>query len=187
MKSLLAAVSLLAVVGMANASTMQMSLVERGSDVTFSFDGTIDSTGFLSSGRASTGNLFFSNAATAGIGSTAGSFERFDIAVSGPAFGTGSTTSILGFSSGDSFLVDGQTDSIVLTDGYVSGSQLSGGAILAGTSLGDLGAEVGTYQFSFGNNMATLSVSVAPIPLPAGALLLLGALGGLTLLRRRRN
>ncbi|PWJ22095.1 VPLPA-CTERM sorting domain-containing protein [Jannaschia seohaensis] len=187
MRSLLAAAALFALSGAANATTMEMSLVEDGANVTFSFAGTIDTTDFLASGRASAGNEFFANPSAADIGSTAGPFERFNIAIFGPAFGTGGTTSILGVGFGDSFLIDGSNDSIVLTESYVSGASLSGGALLTGQSLASLGASEGEYVYTFGNNTATLNVSIALVPLPAGAVLLMGALGGLTLLRRRKG
>ncbi len=97
---------------------------------------------------------------------------------------------------------------VLVSDDYVSGSPLSGTVTWADTTIADLGLTPGDYLitltglveengpsvFSASNeepagNTFTVRVGAAPevIPLPAAGLLLIGGLGALAMVRRRRK
>ena len=105
---------------------------------------------------------------------------------SGPAsFGLGGDTySTSG--SGDHLGIDGVAGYLSVPAGYVSGTQLSTTSIFANTTLSALGADPGTYTYTWGSgdHVDSLTINVAPEP-STWALLGLGAgLLGLTLRRR---
>lgn len=76
---------------------------------------------------------------------------------------------------------------VYIDSNYVSGSFFSGMMDWAGESLASLGLVAGTYEavrFANGETV-TLNIAPTPVPLPAGLPLMGLALGSLMLLRRR--
>jgi hypothetical protein len=91
--------------------------------------------------------------------------------------------------SGDLFGIAGNGDfsQLVVPAGYVSGSPLSGSAEWTSASFSSLALTPGSYVYTWGDGVTedSLTVNIGAIPEPSGALL--GCLGVLALLRRKRS
>lgn len=173
------------------AGTINAFLFEDGKDVKLTFSGSVDLSGLIFRpvvGIGQFGNVNPDGSTFAVIGSN---FNTISMSVVSPSdFGMGTVTSAtsvtgdtFGFGSG------GRGPFVYINDAYVNNADLSGMAVFENTDIASLGADVGTFTWTFGGsvtNTAVLNVSsVAAVPLPAGGLLLVTALGGLALKRRK--
>lgn len=90
--------------------------------------------------------------------------------------------------SGDTFWFNHDSETIGLATTYVSGSAISSTARFSSGSLATLGPDLGSYVWTLGNGETiTLNVGISPVPLPAGGLLLAGALAALGLRKTRKS
>jgi hypothetical protein len=164
-----------------------------GGDVIASYSGTldlsnydftggfgIDRTGVLIGGSGGTENLFRGNVATDDTYYGAGDFAFVDSGLTANLEGTFSgTEQAFGFDASltsDTFLF--------VEEGYLSGSQIDGEALFAGTSVaGIFGTDTfNTVVFDDGVNVVTFTT----VPEPSTALFLCSS-GALACLRRRRR
>lgn len=179
------------------AGAIDAYLYESGTDVILTFSGTIDTTGFpapVSTGRTFRGGDMIPNDGFWTVLPAA--YSIYGVPVSGPDFGTGGYTDGSGQpANGDAFGLFAAGNIVALGDGYVSDTVISGSTTYETTDLATLGATVGTYTYSFGangdENTANLFVGTLPpaaaVPLPAAGWLLLGGLGAMGAITRRRG
>ncbi|WP_299783253.1 VPLPA-CTERM sorting domain-containing protein [uncultured Roseobacter sp.] len=172
----------------AKAATV-LSFKEVGSDVVATLSGSLDLTGATFSNTLAGTNANFIHSGAGLLASGNGLFEtqsEYDFTNPG-VFGSGLTV----FSSFDT-----TNFSFVLTQNYIrigafaDDATLSGQIGYNGQSFASLGLSVGQSIFSLSNgDTFTIDVqpSVAPVPLPASSLLLLGGVAGLGLMRRRKK
>ncbi|MFW2544067.1 VPLPA-CTERM sorting domain-containing protein [Primorskyibacter sp. 2E107] len=175
--------------GAVAAGTMDLHLYESGSDVVFTFSGSVDLTGlFAYSGS----NLDYVGLfpEVAFIASYNGSYYNYGLRTNTfPGFGdfvyrefddpAASSTAGSTFGFNQSYLQ-------ISTD-YVSNSLLAGQAVVFGTDLAGMGVYEGFYTGTYGANVLNMTVGeiTSEVPLPASALLLLTGLGALSLRRRK--
>jgi hypothetical protein len=111
------------------------------------------------------------------------------ITMVGPtSFGAASTGLAANSGSGDALGVYGSFGGLGVPRGYVSGAPLSGTSTWSGQTFSSMGVTPGTYVYSWGAGATadTLTINVgAAVPEPSSSLL--GLVGALSLLRRRRR
>ena len=167
-------------IGAAEAAAVS-AFKETGGGVVGKLSGSLNLTGLLFGfdGSVTTGSIVPQNA---DLVTAPGALDVYS-GLTGPlTFGAGLLTDATS-TSGDAFGVLGATGLLGVPDGYVSGEALSGTTSFAGATLASLGVVPGIYVFNLPNDSVT--VSFAPIPLPAGLPLLTMGLGFLALIRRR--
>lgn len=182
------------------SAAVVVDIFDDGGDLVVNYSGSIDVTGLTLTGSASAngfaeiGTLLSGAPFQAGSVSVRNGFTNIfnGQITSGDLFFTANgTTDGLSFTtSGDTFgfsIIYGIQGSILLGPSYVSGEQLSGSATFSGASIGSQSLIEGTHIFNLPNDVVTLNIGVTSVPLPASVLLLLGGLGGLLCLGRRRR
>ena len=180
---------------------------EVGDDVVGTLSGTLDVAGLTSTDTTFTGcascTFYSAGAVIVGSNDTAQRFDQY--LVSGPKFFftpppslSGNTVSTAGSSySGDPFGLFAGQNKIYLPTGYDGSSELNGVLRLTGQDFDTLGVEPGSYEYELAFNgevMDRFNVvfdnTVFPsVPLPSGVLLLISAIGAVSLgrVRARRS
>ena len=183
----LAAFASLAMVAQSIAGTITATLTETADGVLLEYSGTIDDEGFSFSEGLTESNRVFAFSANGNFGAFDGEAKVGAVDPNGTmeAFGTSGFGFTGGTAFGDTFAFGG--GQLQVSADYVFGTELSGGALITNATLDSIGAQEGVYFGSFGTNQIILTVGVAAVPLSAGGLLLVGALGTLALRRRRRG
>jgi hypothetical protein len=140
----------------ANAAIV-ITVTEVGTDVRADGSGTADTTGATMYGSTSGSATIRGSLGILRVGT--GSYNIF--AATGPsAFGSGSTvkgSAVLGSVIG----VDGVTQTIMLSTGYISNSFISSTATFANQTLASLGLTPGSYVYSLPND--TVTVNIGPV------------------------
>lgn len=194
LKAALAAASLLLV-----ASAAQATVLDFTDPTTYDISGsTLTGDGFASA-TATGGPLNISEAGPGAIGPLAGTVDGLGIGddeISFPnesfslSFSDGVTLTaiyLLDFFMGEQMFVSNGVETVTFTADAAAGDT-------TGFFAGGLGLTGSTFTFTAGQtddvnsvagDFALAGVSFSVVPLPAAMLLLLGALGGLTLLQRR--
>jgi len=156
-----------------------------GSDVVFTYSGSIDTTGLtLGSGNSQSLGWIGTLGGTDRFYAMNG-YVRWTGAVTTDTFGVSLNTS--GVATGDSF---GFEQNIVWLDpNYVSGSAMNGTLTFANTNLGTLGFSVGqSFVATLPNDTITVNIGpMSAVPLPAGLPLLLVGLGAFGYLSGRKR
>lgn len=174
------------------------TLEQDGADLVWSYAGSVD--------FSATGTPFFSAPATL-IDADQGLLVNLDPAANWIQTGTLTKNGVAhtgGFGSaagnffGTSqpgsawFSIQLGSNSVIVDAGIPFGQNFSGAVRYENLSYSDLGitaADTGTYTLTWATTSGTdsASVTIAPIPVPAGLPLALAGLGGLALLRRRQS
>lgn len=163
---------------------------EQGGGVNVAYTGTLDTTGysFVTTNILDSfvvpsvdllanvpGPLAYTNNAFTDVTGSAGTGDTF------------TATSAFGANFAFSSLQGGE---LAMSDGYVSGDLISGGMTFAGQTLASMRLNVGDVVFTLttGDTITwAIGSAPAPVPLPAGLPLVIGGLGALALLGRRRK
>lgn len=164
-----------------------MEIEQAGPDLRVSYSGSLDLTG-LSFRRSDSNIGAFLFPAGSTLGNQAGTFDLYGPFGDVPAFGTGPLLATLdAFGDPVSFIGTANSPLPYLTvpAGYSSGAPLSGGFTFAGESFETAGLTPGTSVFDTLPSGDTITVSVAPIPVPPSLAMLLSAFGLCIALRRR--
>ena len=173
--------------GVAQAATFTTNFWQAGSDVQASGQGAFDLDGMTPIGDGMSEHRIWSVLGFFLFGTQ--DFMAYGSTFSGPGiFGNGGEVQATQW-NGDSAGLWVEQGFFYVPLGYVSGSALSNAATWANTTLADLGLSTGTYSYTFGTNTYNVIVgdaSVPTVPVPATLPLVLAALGGLALLRRRK-
>jgi hypothetical protein len=167
-------------------------IYQSGSNVVSSYSGTIDLTGLTAGGNdGPTPAYIWGASATEVFGPTVGGQPVY-FGITGPAdFGNGAVTEASS-STGDTFGYGGLDQDLLLPNGYISGSFISGTDTWDNTTLAGLGLTPGTYNYTWGtgsDGSFALNVGVAPVPEPSflGLMSLVALALVVLILRRRRN
>jgi len=180
----LAAAALLLVVAPPSAdAAFVITLQQFGNDVVANGSGTFNTTA-LTLDFNSGGSSFLIPSSSAFIfGPDVNTPHGSWLGMSGPSsFGTGGQT----FSSiGSGAPVGRFGGSLILPQGYVSGTPLTNSTTWTNKTLATLGVTPGTYTWTWGTGPTADSMTIQAVPEPGSALLL--ALGTLGLLARRRR
>jgi len=185
--------ALLVASGVSQASAI-ITVVETGGNVIVSGAGTLNLTSLtFSNDREGAGGFINASLGLVRTGNRGDPFgptpETWDdyVGITGPtSFGLGGPEgSSNGNGTGDIFGVYGgnTVPLLVVPDGYVSGSALSGGMTYFGETIAALGMMPGAYVWTLPNDTLTLNVGVVPIP--AAVWLFGSALGLLGWMRRK--
>jgi len=173
-----ALVATLVLVAPVRAATLDIVVSQAGSDVILQGHGEIDLSGL--SYLATLNLSSFGNANLTNSVSISGSLVNADVYDLLDFKGGLSSTEDFNFSAiGDMFGISA-ANRVALPVGYQSLDPISFTWTVANTTIGALDLNFGTIASS-SNNTVTLS----PVPLPAGVLLLMSGLGGLFMMRRR--
>jgi hypothetical protein len=167
-------------------------IYQSGSNVVSSYSGTIDLTGLTFAGEDGPTAPYISGAtATEVFGPTAAGNPVY-LGITGPTdFGDGAATEASS-STGDTFGYGGLDQDLLLPNGYVSGSFISGTDTWDDTTVAGLGLTPGTYNYTWGTGVDgsfALNVGMAPVPEPSslGLISLVVLAMALPLLRHRRG
>lgn len=181
MMGLAAAACMLLVMSAANAA-VTITITESGSDVVATGAGTINMNGLtlLAPGGPAALTLPSSSVLVLGQGGS-----NIYTPASNPNSGLGPGAAMVDATSASGMNFGMGGGGVMFVDmNYVSGTEFTTSATWANASLASLGLTPGTYQYSWGSgaDIDTLTVNIIPEPSTA----LLGILGSLALLRRRR-
>ena len=194
-KNLALATCLTAMSATSASAIVLITAEEVGSDVVFNLSGSYDvsEATFLRSGDVT----IAVNPADRGFGlinfGPAGSLTTYDIYevdTSPSGFGPGGDTFADSF-TGDLFSLN--SNGIVPVVGVAPGTTtgtVSGSLTFAGSTFGSLGVTEGVYDWTWAGDSARLQIgdiNVTPVPLPAGAPLLLAGLAAFGIARRRKK
>ena len=180
--------------GLANAGLI-LNLDELNGDVVISWNGSLDlgSAVFDATRNSNSSNLWTAG----GVGDlqsmfASGSVDDYDLAAftktpTLAAF-TGSLSG--GIIAGDNLFIDFSSSfrQIWMPNGYQSGQVISGSGTFAGATFASLGANVGTYEWAWSNNIASDSLTLivgSPTNVPEPSSLAIFALGIMGLASRR--
>jgi hypothetical protein len=186
--TLVAAACLLIGNGAAEAAVV-MTLSESGGNVNLVASGTLNMAAISAnfSGGA-TGFLKPNDLYLTTLGSGFADTSIHNGVVGPTSFGLGSIGFAANSGSGDALGVFGSFGGLIVPRGYVSGAPLSGTSTWSGQTFSSMGVTPGTYVYSWGAGATadTLTINVgAAVPEPSSSLL--GLVGALSLLRRRRR
>lgn len=192
LRTLLSA-TLFALGATAASAAVVVDVTEAGGDVLFRTTGSLDLTGLGDPGGASGGPFVFGDSFFA-FGERLASWHTYDDAVVGPrpAFGAAGfiqpdsgTGGVFGVTAND---LDDPARLSVPRD-YVSGEALSVTSVVEDATIDGLGLFEGSFVYTLTNDdTITLNIgAAAPIPLPAAGWLLLGGLGAMGAVARRRD
>ena len=149
----------------ANAAVV-INVVESGSDVIFSYTGQLDLSGLTISGNGTWGGagILFPDTGLFQPGS--GTYDTYPIA-SLVSFGNQTFSQATSSSGANRFgLFPGMNGpELLVTQGYVSNSSLSGGITYSG-SFSSLGLTQGVYTTNLPSDTITMNIGAVPVPAP---------------------
>ena len=165
---------------------------EDSGNVVFDANGSLDLDGltFVGNTAGFAGSLICANGcgAVSGIFATGPTGTQYPDRYSGitgvsPTFFGSSSVIFANFGSGDFFGVTGNSayNVLLLPPNYVSGASISSMATFENATFASLGLVSGSYTYSLPND--TITLNIAPTPLPAALPLFLTALAGMGLFR----
>lgn len=172
-------------------AAVSMTMLEVGSDVLLTGNGSFTTAG-LSAGPfdGSGGLLFPSEYITLGVSAPV---DVYNTTLTGPlSFGSGVSTSFATDTSGDyiGLIFAGGVGRFAVPRGYVSGASLSGNATFALQSFATLGVTPGSYVWNLGNG-DTVTLTIGPaapaVPEPSALALVAVCALGLIAVRPRRD
>lgn len=171
--------------GSAANAVVVIDILEIGTDVVATYDGTINLTGLPVIGLGSPISTATINPAYPWFWSLEG-YDVYRIFGTMPVFGSGGSYSIASSMEGDTFGLESNRF-IYLPQMYQSGDMLSGSLTFGSTDFGSIGLTPGTYTTHLGNgDYVVMNIDPpAPVPLPASLPLLLAGAGALGLAARR--
>jgi len=171
-----------AVLGQLAAADMVVKISDTTGGLKLAWTGSIDTSALTSIGPFNNAGGIMTSGPVIFSYSTGGDGEWFQSAgLSGPPIGTVTYQVLPNTLSGDFFAM--HVNSFVMPTDYVSGDYIAGSVEFMGASIGSLGITPGPHVHTISNSPSTITFSV--IPEPATVTLL--TLGGLAMLRRRRN
>ena len=187
-KAIVAAASMTIAAATTASAAVVVDAMDVGSDLVFSYSGTLDLTGNtgedLRSGDFE--NLFYRAPEDSFLYSIEGNYSAWAIAVGDVGFAFGSVAGF-GEAVGDAFGWDNLFNEIYTPRDY-TGGLISGSLTIANESIASLGLIEGSFSISLPNDQITLNIgNVTAVPLPATAPLVLFAFGALSLIRRRKH
>ncbi|WP_136439595.1 VPLPA-CTERM sorting domain-containing protein [Pacificoceanicola onchidii] len=167
-------------------ASVVVNITEDGSDLVMQVTGSLNTDSLLK--YFGSFSNYGSSFSTDYFGIRTQSYNFYDADLSGGVSYTLSPTRNTLFNTGDTFWFNHDGETIGLATTYVSGSAISSSARFTSGSLATLGPDLGSYVWTLGNGETiTLNVGISPVPLPAGGLLLAGALAALGLRKRRKT
>lgn len=159
---------------------------QDGADYRFDYTGTLNTVSTLPFLFGSNNSLLDPSSGTFRATSASSGFYLESFGITGPgAFGTGGAVS--GVHSGDLFGFSGGF--LYVSNTFSSGDDITGSLVFAGQNVTSLGLTVGNYSITLPFDSISFDItgtSAAPVPLPAGWLLLGSALIGAGALRKKR-
>ena len=122
------------------------------------------------------------------FGATGGMYGFVPMPVTGPDAFSSRAVNVRGDATeGMPFIFNFGTEIVGLPSSYVAGTECSGEGVFRGT-FEVTGLERGRHVWTLGSgDTVTLQIGPAVVPAPAGGVLLIGALGALGAMRRRRR
>lgn len=124
-------------------------IYQDGPDVIASGSGTVNTTALTNSGgHASSVSQVLPDIGIAWIGS--GPWTSYSVIAGPVGFGTGQGNKIASSSTGGAVGVAMVPQTVIVPQGYVSGSSLSSGARWDGQTIANLGMTPGTYKWTWG-------------------------------------
>jgi hypothetical protein len=166
------------------SAVVMVDIVEDGTDVVATFDGTIDLTGLDFAGNSVIPSGMVNPSRPLFYSMTNG-WYAYDFAATMTAFGSGGRT-IATSQTGQSFGLEDRY--VYVPIGYTSGDSINGSMTFESASFASLGMTEGSYTTVFPNGEEViLTVGATVVPLPASLPLLVAGLGGLGLAARRKS
>jgi hypothetical protein len=174
----------------AHASVYTVNITQQGSDVVASGSGSFDLTGLTFENSGSTQVEMNPSAGEVGMGDNNGFFDDlyfnnagFGPGLIGPTFGSGGRFFPSSGTSPDFLLPN--DGSLLLPQGYASGTSMTDSSTYTGATLSSLGITPGTYTWTWDSGANSLVLN-ATVPEPA-SLAVIGVGIGMMMTRRRRR
>lgn len=176
----------LLLVSMSSHAALVVTAIESGGDVILITDpgGSLNLNGltFVSSPNLSGGALAPLDGGFALGDSSAVAIDAYTGYTGPTTIGSGALV-LASSGTGDRFGIALSNQGVMVPDGYISGSALTGTSTYASASFATLGLTPGVYEWSWTGDSITLNVGVVPVPGAAG--LFVSGLSLLGWLRRK--
>ncbi|MDX1978204.1 MAG: hypothetical protein SFT94_11080 [Pseudanabaenaceae cyanobacterium bins.68] len=155
---------------------------ETGSNVEFSYSGSLNVTGLTPAITSTSFGIRPSTALLVFFSGDINSNDTFANALSGPtSFGSGSTFVGATSQTGGPLLILGNNGALTVPNNYISGTTITGSLTFNGQTFATLGITPGTYNYNLTNGLDTiqLNIGTTPIPFEFSPLLGFALIGGL--------